>query len=463
MKLFKIFILIVLTSFYYACNTLKPEKPVERYNNENAFKPTPSFINIPIELNIKNIETYINNKINGLIYNDDSFDNNGGDNIMVKAWKRDNISINLVGNQLSYRVPLKLWIKAGFKVTKLGITLSDYKEIEGEIALKFKTKFNVNKDWTISTNTTSDGYEWISKPILKVGPVDIPIKIIANAILNSKQNVLSTEIDKQVASNFNIKKYVQDAWNMMQEPINVSDSLQLWIKLTPQEISMTPLSGFAGKAKTNIGIKSIAETYMGSKPVQTINPMMPNLNILDKIDNNFQLNIFNNIKYSKIEEMAKKLVQGQTYKQGKYVVQVQNIQIYGSNEKLIIALDLLGSLKGKVYLTCVPFYNDSTMSIEMKDVDYELKTKNALIKSADWLYHGGFIRMLTPYLRYSIKDKINETKKLIEETLDNKKVTNNITLQGQINNLNIGGIYLTPDVLNVVILADGKLQLLINL
>ncbi|MDP4266874.1 MAG: DUF4403 family protein [Bacteroidota bacterium] len=455
-------IVAVTAISFFGCNTIKPEKPLESYQKE-SFKPVSSTVNLPIEADIKQIENMVNNQIKGLIYNDDSFDNNDHDNLMVKAWKKEDISITLSGNQLNYRIPLKLWVKAGFKVTKLGVTLSNYKEIEGAIALKFKTKFSINKDWTVSTLTSADGFDWISSPVLKLGPVDVSVKTVATAILKSKQSVLCSEIDKQVAKNLDIKKYVQDAWNLMQKPINASDSLKLWIKLTPSEIMMTPILGSNGKIKTTVGIKSITETFLGAQPSAEINPNLPNLKVLNKMDDKFTINLSNTITYNRIEELTKKQVLGQTYKQGKYVVQVNDIKVYGSNDKLIVALDLLGSLKGKVYLSCKPVYVDSTMTIVMTDVDYELKTKNVLIKSADWLYHGGFLKMMTPYLKYSLKDKIEESKEMVQKALDNNQITKNITLKGNIDDLNIDNIYLTQDAIKVVVLAQGNLKILVNM
>ena len=126
-----------------------------------------------------------------MIYEDNSLDNNGGYNLMYKAWKKEDIKIAFNNDLLTYRVPLKLWIKAGWKIEKFGYSISDYREINAEIALKFHTKLTLNPDWSITTQTVSDGYEWLSSPVLKMWPVDVPITYIANLILDYNQKTIS--------------------------------------------------------------------------------------------------------------------------------------------------------------------------------------------------------------------------------------------------------------------------------
>ena len=60
------------------------------------------------------------------------------------------------------------------------------------------------------------------------------------------------------------------------------------------------------------------------------------------------------------------------------------------------------------------FFKATDKSIEIKDVDFDINTKNALIKSAGWLLHGAFINLIEPKLKYPIADKIDEGKLLLD-------------------------------------------------
>ena len=435
---------------------MKVAKPSEEYNAPK-YTPQPSVINLPLSVNIIDIQNKLNKQFLGLIYNDDSYENNNNDNIMVKAWKKEDFKLNYSDDGMWYRIPLKLWIKAGWKVSKLGITLSDYREVNAEIALKFKTKFTINKDWSFTTVTTSDGFEWLSTPVMKIGPIDVPITSVASMILKANKDKLTKEIDNAVKQNFSLKKYVQDMWVTMQKPIKVSDTYNLWLKLNPQQFSATPLINQNGKLKISLGIKTIIETYMGDEPKQNINNTLPDFVQAKTFDNTFVINLMSEVTYKSADSLAKQYLKGKTFTQGKRTVTVTDIKVYGNNDKMVIGTTLKGSINGTIYLTGVPVFEQETQTVKIKDIDYDMQTKNKLLKTADWLMHGTFVKMIEPSLTMPIGDKLEESRKMIQSQLTNNHLTKNILLNGTLQNLSIENIFLTPESIKVLVNLKGSL------
>lgn len=108
--LIALFAILSITS----CKSLKITRPEEAYSSFD-YNPKPSTINVPFYLDMNDIQSMVNKKITGLIYEDNSLEDNNNDNIMVKAWKKEDFTIKYENNQLVYRIPLKLWIKAGWE------------------------------------------------------------------------------------------------------------------------------------------------------------------------------------------------------------------------------------------------------------------------------------------------------------------------------------------------------------
>ncbi len=196
---------------------------------------------------------------------------------MVKAWKKDNIKIGFENGQFIYRVPLKLWIKAGWKIQQFGISLSDYRELNAEIALKFRSTVIVNKDWSVTTITTSDGYEWLTKPTLKIGPVDLPITFIADMIIKFNTKTINSAIDAGLEQSLDLKSTARDAWIEMQKPMLLSEEYGVWLRISPKSVSAMPITGGNGVIKHNTSIQGIAECFTGKKPPSMINRMLPDL------------------------------------------------------------------------------------------------------------------------------------------------------------------------------------------
>ena len=82
-----------------SCATVRIEKPVEAYNYI-AVRPTPSVIGFTLEAKLSDIQNELNSTFSGLVYEDNSFEDNGGDNLMVKAWKQENIRLILEEQKL---------------------------------------------------------------------------------------------------------------------------------------------------------------------------------------------------------------------------------------------------------------------------------------------------------------------------------------------------------------------------
>ena len=445
------------------CKTpgISTQAPSENYMNIE-YKPKPSVISVPVEIDVKSVETLLNKKINGLIYEDNSLTNNNNDNLMMKVWKQDNFKIDMEGDQLSYRIPLKIWAKAGFKFEKLGISISDYRDINLEIALKFKTKVTLNKDWSLTTKTVSDGYDWISQPTVNIAGYNLPITFVADAILKANQSRISNEVDDAIKSNLDIKSLVSTPWKMIQKPFKLSDEYKMWLKITPTEVYSQPLVSKNNKIKNTIGFKILTETYIGKEPAYKISPTPPQLNILSKIDDGFEINVLSDIPFSEANELARKYLLGKTFEDGKKKITINDMRLYGGDGKIIVETNVSGSLNGKLYFTGVPYYNAADSTIRVKDFNFEMQTKNALLKSANWLMHASFVSMIEKRLEFPLKSNLLEARKMIQNSLANYDMGMGTTLKGHLDDITIEGILLTRESIKASIIFKGKLTIQVN-
>lgn len=437
------------------------QAPTENYMNIE-YKPKPSTISVPVEIDVKSVETLLNKEINGLIYEDNSLTNNNNDNLMLKVWKRDNFKIDMEGDQLSYRIPLKIWAKAGFKFEKLGISISDYRDINLEIALKFKTKVTLNKDWSITTKTITEGYDWISQPTVNIAGYNLPVTFVADAILKANQSRISNEVDDAIKTNLDIKSLIISPWKMIQKPVKISDEYKMWLKITPTEIYSQPLLSKNNKIKNTIAFKTITETYIGNEPPYKISTTPPQLNIINKVDEGFEVNVLSDIPISEANTLARKYLLGKTFENGNKKITINEMRLYGGDGKIIVETDVTGRLNGKLYFTGIPYYNSADSTIRVKDFNFEMHTKNALLKSANWLMHASFVNMIEKRLVFPLGRNIKEARKMLQNSLTNYDMGMGATLKGQLNDLNVDGILLTRESIKASILFKGKITILIN-
>jgi hypothetical protein len=98
----------------------------------------------------------------------------------------------------------------------------------------------------------------------------------------------------------------------------------------------------------------------------------------------------------------------------------------------------------------------------MKDFDYDLDTKNILMKSANWLMQGKLSKSFQEAFTFPIGGQIDENKREIQSYLDNRLVAKGITLSGKIENIEPHQVILSPTSIKSVIYANGKMNLIVD-
>lgn len=440
-----------------------PKAPKESYEYTDKqvenFKQI-STINIPFEITMADVERQINTQIQGLIYEDNSFEDDNADNFQCKVWKVSPITVTAVKDTFFFNVPLKIWVN--YRVQLLG--MSQTKDTEFQLKLRFASKFSLQPNWEAKTQTSANGFEWLSKPVLKLGPITLPISSIVSKVLTNKQEKMYAAIDESISKNIEVKKYVLQAWNTAQTPYLVSEKYRTWFKLVPQEILMTPLLTANNRVKATIGIRANAETTFGEKPLVPTVLDIPDLKLVKDVPDDFKVGLMAEISHEEASRMLADTMIGQkfSFQNGKFNVEVTSIDVYGANNKVVIKTGLKGSMNGLIYFKGVPYYEPSTKSLSLKEFDYDLETKNVLLKTANWIFQGKFAKNMQEAFTFPIGSQISDTQRQLQAYITNNKVAKGVVLNGKIENITPDKVYLTPTSFIAVVLANGKIDLKID-
>ena len=438
-----------------SCKTLQIEKPRESYLPSNL-APAMSELPLQVELDVKKLETSINKKMNGLIFDGSNLANK---DVTVKVWKAQNFTFSISNNVIEYRVPLKVWTRFAWKVEKFGYTIGDQYEANGSIALTYKTTISIDKNWKLVSKTSASGYEWIETPKLNVVGVTVPVTPIASLALSQCDKLISNQIDKSLTEMVDLKKYISMAWNEAQKPRQVSADNNLWIRITPKDLFVSPFTTVASKLNLSVALNAQIESFMGTKP--DANPLveLPPYKTVVKPAQQFNLNIGADVTFDKIAEMAKAQLLGKTFEQSGKKITITDLSLYGSGGKAVFIADVTGSLKGRIYFTGKMAYNAEKVAVEITEPEFDVKTSDALVKSAGWLLHGMILKQLSPYLTYPVKSNLDAVKLQVNQMLANYTVMDGVVLQGKLNSLNVTDLSLVPGAVRIQANVKGNIAL----
>jgi hypothetical protein len=451
-------LLLLATS---ACRTIKVEKPAERYDAPE-YHPQYSNINIPLEVNKVQLKKLVNKRLTGQLYADTSFEDNERDNLMLFASKLDSIDVGFENNFMTYRVPLRIYLRKRIGVQLLGMNLGDIRDADAAVALKFKTKLNINRDWSLSTVTLPDGYDWIKTPTVSFAGFDLPLPLISDILLKGSLGDIAKGIDKSVKSAVDLRKIVGDAWTAMQKPVLVSPGDSLWLKLSPAQLTSVPIQGKGGNMLSSLGLKALVELYYGREPACTVNTELPPLKLTSALPEQFNINLSLDIPLSYINSLARTSMHGYTMSYGRYKVIVKDITIYGQGDKLIVELPVDGTVKGTIYLAGTPEFNKDSLSIVLSNLDFSVATKNVAVKTASWLFHSPLVQKLRSKLVFPVGEQLHSARAAVAASLRENRSIENFRINGLVDRLEPDQIRITPESVKAYFVFTGRVKVVMN-
>ncbi|MBP7307034.1 MAG: DUF4403 family protein [Saprospiraceae bacterium] len=417
-----------------------------------------STIAVPIDIDYVDIERMLNQSVTGLIYEDNSYADNDQDEFKIKVWKKGNITIKPnTTNQLKISVPLKVWAEKG--IGALGYV--SYQATEFELILNFKTVFSIRPDWVIKTVTTPDGYTWVTKPVLKYKYVDVPITPIVANVLDKQHPMFAKKIDEQVVTALDMKPYALQVWNLLNTPFQLSEEYESWLTIRPSGVQMTPLKAQKNNIVSTIGLNVISETSVGKKPVTSLNTassQVPNLTLVKDVPSTFSVETVADISYSYASELANKSFQFQKidFLNGKKSVVVDEIIVMHEADMMILSTKLSGDVKGTVIIEGRPYYDSLAQRLALKDVVFQLKTKNLFQKSASWLFNGKIETMIEKDYGIPVGDMIKLANTSLLSTL-NQSPYPGVIMKGTVASFKPTDVVLNEDGITILILTKGQM------
>lgn len=443
-------LLLLLMLLLSACGPGRKAKQdsVVDYSSGTEFVMKKSYIQIPIHLSKQALERSINEQLGDVLYEDMGLESGS---LQVRAEKRESISMLIDEREIHYRVPLRLWVRK-----KLPISSA---EATGEITLNFKSAYQIDSTWNLSTATVLEGYEWNRKPVIRIAGVDLPVTFIANQLLRYTQGKIARTIDDQVSELLDLRSEMEQAWAMLQAPLELSAEYRAWMYFNPESIKMTPLHTRLDQIESSILVESFPRVIIGAPLSGSTPTPLPPFSWTMLGSPGFSILIQADIPVEEAQELARVSVVGQRYEQGKRHVVIEDLSLGALDGKLLVKTTLSGSYNGRFDLEGTPRYNIQTDKLEIPDLDVDLRTRNLLFKSAGWLFKGSFRKMIQSNIDYYLEDYLKLMRETIEQQFDNAPLSPGIFLDGTLSNLRVQFAEISGGQIRVFIDLSGRLAI----
>ena len=439
--------------------TLKPE-PSEA--SPLVYEHSPSFINIPISVKLKDIENQTNALLKGLIYEDNTIED---DDIEIKIWKLAPITIkndeNSKGNKIKITLPLKAKIKYRVGTSTLGMNLYKTNEFNLNGVVTLTSDLGLT-NWQLKSKTDLKSLEWVESPSMVVFGKNVPVTYLINPAITIFKSKIEKSIDSSIEESMDFKPNVLSAIEKLTEPFKMSDDYESWLRIVPIEIYATDAKLEKDNVLLQMGMKCQMETIIGQQPKSKFDASKIVLKPVIKMPNHVTSNIIAISTYEDASKIMTKNFNGQEFSSGSKKIVVQKVNIWHKNASMVIALDVIGSVNGTIYLSGIPKYDEQKREIYFEQLEYVLDTKNKLISTANWLAKGLILKKIQESCRYSIQPNIDEGTQTILSYLNNYSPMPGVFVNGKMDAFEFEKIQLTNNAILAFMKINGQISVTVN-
>ena len=457
-----VFLSVFLLSSCSTSNKIAALKPEPDDAGALIYDNTPSFINLPISVKLKDVEGQTNALLNGLIYDDNNIED---DDIEMKIWKLAPITIENdkenAGGKIKTVLPLKALVKYRIGTKKLGVEMYNTKEFNLNGVVTLVSDISLS-NWKLNTKTELKSLDWNESPTMVVFGKNVPVTYLINPAIKIFRSKIEKKIDAAIEKSMDFKPNVLAALEKICTPFQMSEAYESWLRIVPVEIYSTNAKLKNDTFLMEMGMKCTMETLIGGKPESKFDATKITLKPVTKIPNQITANIAAVSNYADASKIMTKNFSGVEFGSGNKKVKVQKVNIWHKNDKMVIALDLLGSVNGTIYLTGFPQYNELTKEIYFDKLDYALDTKNKLMRTANWLAQGMVLRKIQESCRYSIVPNLEVGKQNMTAYLKNYSPMPGVFVNGKMEDIQFQRIQLTNKAIIAFIKVNGTVNVSVD-
>ena len=347
----------------------------------------------------------------------------------------------------SSRIPVSPWSPP----CTCGLTDGDRK-----VEIGYRSSLHLNPDYRVQARIETLEPLPLDKCTVCFWNKDITQTVMAQLKmqLNEARAVMQDSLNR-----LNLRPQFQKLWDRLNE--NQALYGLGYLQINPQKIRLSNFYAHQDTLELSAGISARPVVSLDKSP--EYKTILPDISDFSR-RSGFSIFVDAILNYDSLSSVISSQLKGKRIELEqvhKYII-IDACSIYGvMNERMIFKMEFSGSEKGILYLTGKPFLDKESGKLEIREIDYDLQTRNLLVKTARWLFSKRITNELKKYSSFDLKDYEAPLLEKINKAL-NGELVRGIQLSGSVNEIHAIGLYPTLERLVVRCSARGRLDILVN-
>ena len=463
----KLFLGLYLLAILTSCSKgIIPDKPSLARTEFKMDSLPESEINIPIQVNLKPIYALAEKTVDTVFTSvnwPDGWVQGTCDTRYKYTFRRGPLQMKTSGASLILGFSGYYRIIGSTRVCVNGTAISPwtpacrcgYEEGERKVNVGFQNSVSLTTDLKANLAIRTLQPQPVDKCSVCFWGQDITTQVMQG--LKEQLDAAKTDMQKSFGS-YDLRPKFQQAWDQLNKVYGLYGLG--WLQMNPTKIRINSLSAKNDSLNINIGLSA--------RPIVTFEKPQEHLTVVPNITDfgsrqGFNIFLDAVLNYDSLTNIISSQLRDKRFdlSSNKYVI-IKSCTLYGmDNENLITKVQFEGSEKGIFYLIGKPVYDAATRTIEMKDLDFDIKSKNMLLKSASWLFNRRIITELRKYSTFDLSAYVSSATTSFNQQL-NRELIKGIQSSGHMDDMKIVKIYPLREHLIVRGNCSGSLSIRID-
>jgi Domain of unknown function (DUF4403) len=449
MKGIEFFILIAIVGGFASCShKINPEKPSLAVSDLGLDSLPDSEINIPVQVNLRPLYAMAERYVDTLFASPgypDGWVQEACDTRYKYIFRRGPLLMKASGTSLNLGFTGYYKIIGSTRVCVAGAAISPwtppcrcgFDEPERRVNVSFSNSLSILPDYKLKLLIKRNEPQALDKCEVCFWGQNITKQVLNG--LKTELDAAKTELEKNYAT-VDLKPQFQQLWNQLSKLYNVYDLG--WLQINPRRMRINNLYAKDDSLYVYLGL-SARPAISFEKPGEKNLPI-PNMGSFSRMQG-FSIFLDAMLNYDSLSNILNRHLANKEFDFNKGPVKkkfiIKSCKLSGAgNEKLIIKVNFSGTDDGTIYLTGKPVYDKELQVLELKEIDFDIKSKNALLKTAEWLFSRRIVNEISHNIRFDLKAYIDSAKLNINRQL-NHEWLKGISSQGTISDIRLIGIY----------------------
>ncbi len=324
-----------------------------------------------------------------------------------------------------------------------------------KIQIGFESKIGIEANYLLKSKTSLVKTKVLDPCQLTFLNYDAS-KIIEKEI-SAALKEMEADIDSSIAA-VDLKTPIEEVWKALQTVFPVEG--MGYLNLRPQAIEIEPITFEKQTAfvTANLMLSPVFST-------DTITIQKLPLPFLSKVKSkeNFKLPVLTIASFDTINSLLDQNMSDMVIPYKKKKIIITSAKVLGPvGSRLLFEVVFTGSKRGKLYLLGTPTYDPATRIIRFPDLEFDIRSRDALLKSAKWLFDKRLTEILRTKAEYNLTEQMELARVEIERQLNTPMEISKgqfAHFKGNLNAFNISKIELGPQEIRILLDLSGNLSI----